>query len=343
MADDTARSRVSGAAEFEPLLVAAIEQAPFALLIVDHQGHIRFCNHGAETLFGYLRIELIGRPIEMLVPPAVHGTHMQLRNEFLLNPSSRPMGAGRDLNAIRKDRTLVPVEVALTTLSSAAAENFVMAVVVDITERRRLEAQIRESQRQLERRVDERTAELAKANLEKEVLVRDLETKQMELERLSREDPLTGLSNRRDFDLRLADAAALAERHGTALSAAMFDLDFFKRVNDEHGHAVGDAVLKATADLMRRECRVVDLISRYGGEEFALAFPSATAREAAYISERIRKAFQSYPWHTLAPGLALTISAGVAEWRVGQDTAELLAHADENLYRAKRNGRNRIV
>ncbi|MEP6484569.1 MAG: diguanylate cyclase [Rudaea sp.] len=326
---------------FVPVLGDIIESAPFALLIVDDEGVIRFSNRGAESLFGYSRNDLIGRDIETLVPPDSRERHVTQRSAFLLAPTSRPMGVDRELTAIRKDGSRIPVEVALTTLSSEG-KSFVMAVVVDVVERRRLEAEIRQSHRDLENRVAERTAELAKANAEKEALLAALELKQRELERLSREDPLTGLSNRRDFDLRLHDAILLSQRNNIPLSAAMFDLDFFKGVNDRFGHAVGDAVLKETADLMRRECRAVDIVSRYGGEEFALAFPSATWRDAKIISERIRDAFQKFSWQTLAADLTLTISAGVAEWNPGMESSDLLARADANLYVAKRSGRNRV-
>lgn len=311
------------------------------MLVVDGSGLIRFCNRGATFLFGYTKEELLHTDIEALVPSKLRAEHVFFRDEFMKQPASRAMGVGRDLCAVRKDGTAISVEVALTPMA-VEQESLVIAIVVDITERRRLEAQLREAHRELEQRVRERTCELERANAEKEALLSHLELKQAELQRLSREDPLTRLSNRRDFDLRLGDAIAMAKRDGRPLSVAMFDLDYFKNVNDSYGHAIGDAVLRQTAEIIRSECRVVDIVARYGGEEFAVAFPNADTNAARAICDRIRVAFQRFSWGTIAPGLSLTISAGAAILHSGMDASEFLARADANLYVAKRGGRNRV-
>jgi len=323
------------------LLDCLVEALPFALLIVDDCGRIAFANAGAESLFGYPATELLDTSIDQLVPPESRGNHSNLRQSFFADPKPRRMGVGRDLNAIRKDGTPVAVEVALSQLVSEQ-DRYAVAIVADTSVRRQLESELRRAHRELEQRVEERTAALARANQEKELLLSDLEIKRRELERLSREDALTGLSNRRDFDLRLADLVQSVRRDGGALCVAMFDLDHFKRVNDAFGHAKGDAVLVETAHVLRRECRNVDLVSRYGGEEFALAFPHSTLAEAHRICERIRQSFEKTPWSRIAPGLALTISSGVAAWRFGMEPADLLARADANLYVAKSNGRNLV-
>ena len=250
--------------------------------------------------------------------------------------------AGGHIVFANPDGSLVPVEVALTPIGELA-EPFVLAILLDITQRRQLENGITRSYEELERRVQERTAELARSNAEKEVLLRGLEVQRNELERLSREDPLTGLANRREFDRHLHTAILYSQRHGTPLAVAMLDLDRFKRVNDGWGHAVGDAVLEETGRLLRRECRAIDVIARYGGEEFVLALPHADLPAAVAVCERVRRAFMAFDWGALAPGLSLTISAGVSAWREGRSGHELLAEADENLYRAKQHGRNRVM
>jgi diguanylate cyclase (GGDEF)-like protein/PAS domain S-box-containing protein len=330
-----------GSALGGPLLECLVQALPFALLIVDAEGGIRFANAGAEVLFGYATAELVGSSIDRLVPHEARGIHGARRQSFLDDPRPRLMGTGRDLNAVRKDGSAIAVEVALAQLV-AGKEKFTVAIIVDTTLRRQLEAQLRRAQRELEQRVEERTAALEQANREKELLLADLEAKRRELERLSREDALTGLSNRRDFDLRLADLVTSAQQDGEALCVAMFDLDHFKRVNDTCGHATGDAVLVQTARLLRRECRGPDLVARYGGEEFALAFPRSSLDDAQRICERIRRSFEQFDWSKIAPGLSLTISSGVAAWQRGMESADALARADENLYIAKRAGRNRV-
>jgi len=324
-----------------PLLDCLVQALPFALLIVDSGGLIQFANAGAEELFGYPIDELFGSSIDLLVPEEARGAHVARRQSFLDDPRPRSMGIGRDLSAVRKDRTSVAVEVALAQLVSGV-EKYTVAIVADTTVRRQLEGQLRRAQRELEQRVEERTAALAQANRDKELLLADLENKRCELERLSREDALTGLSNRRDFDLRLTELVKSARRDGTPLCVAMFDLDHFKRVNDSCGHAAGDLVLVETAQVLRRECRELDLVARYGGEEFTLAFPGTALADAQAICEGIRKSFEQVAWSIIAPGLAMTISSGVAAWQHGMESGDVLARADSNLYIAKGAGRNRV-
>ena len=123
----------------------------------------------------------------------------------------------------------------------------------------------------------------------------------------------------------------------------MLDLDLFKQVNDRFGHSVGDAVLRESAKLLRRECRTIDAMARDGGEEFALALPGSDLAAAISICERIRRAFERFDWNMLAPEMRVTISAGVSAWATGCNGDDLLAQADAKLYEAKRNGRNRVM
>lgn len=324
--------------EYKALLAGIVAAAPLAIVVVNAQGRIVFVNHGAQELFGYTRDELLALDVEALVPMERRGMHRARREEFQKQPSARPMGVGRELNALRKDGTCVPVEVALTPIDGS-----VLAIVVDITERCRLKQQLTRSHEELEQRVRERTAELARSNAEKEVLLRGLESQRAELERLSREDPLTGLANRREFDRYLQNAIRHSQRHGTPLGVAMVDLDRFKSVNDQYGHAVGDEVLATAAQLLRRECRAIDVVGRYGGEEFVLALPHANVAAAINVCERVRQAFMAFDWSKLAPGLALTVSAGVAMWSPGRNHHDLLLEADKNMYRAKQQGRNCVM
>jgi len=128
----------------------------------------------------------------------------------------------------------------------------------------------------------------------------------------TRKDSLTGLANRREFDQRLAVEYERSVRHEHPLSVAMFDLDHFKAVNDRHGHALGDEVLRQVGRILRQQSRSADLVARYGGEEFVMALPDTGLLEARALCERIRREIASFDWPALAPGLAGTISIGVA-------------------------------
>jgi len=165
---------------------------------------------------------------------------------------------------------------------------------------------------------------------------------------LSQTDPLTGLANRRAFDLRLAEEASRAARHGVPLALLLIDVDHFKRYNDRYGHPTGDACLRQVAAVLR-ECagRPTDLAARLGGEEFALLLPHQTGPAALTLAERCVQAVDAVGIvHAASPVAAhLTVSVGVAELReVGpQGAAALLAAADAALYRAKHQGRHRAI
>jgi diguanylate cyclase (GGDEF)-like protein len=161
------------------------------------------------------------------------------------------------------------------------------------------------------------------------------------VERQALVDGLTGLANRRASSDALKTEAARADRLGTPLSVVLADLDGFKEVNDAHGHAVGDEVLQAFADVLRDTLRDSDVAGRWGGEEFLLLLPGADEEGAAQLAERVRVGLSSRTIPS-APGLRVTASFGVAEYVPQSDTAQLVDAADGALYRAKRAGKNRI-
>ncbi|MDP3478307.1 MAG: GGDEF domain-containing protein [Desulfoprunum sp.] len=162
-----------------------------------------------------------------------------------------------------------------------------------------------------------------------------------ELQILSIRDPLTGLSNRRDFAHAFADELARISRKEASLSLIFLDLDHFKRVNDSHGHHVGDEVLKATASHLHSCCRPYDTAARWGGEEFVILLPNTDELEAASFAERIRLSLQEGINPTIL--FPVTISIGVAQYRHGEPLEILVERADQALYVAKQNGRNQVV
>ena len=195
----------------------------------------------------------------------------------------------------------------------------------------------------LEERVAERTAELERANGEKERLIAAMRERSRTLERESQEDPLTGLANRRSFTRRLEAEMEVALAVGQPLTLAVADLDHFKIVNDRLGHRIGDAALRESGVLMRSLVRDTDLVARIGGEEFALVLPAMTREGALEFCNRIRSAIESHAWHGIHSELAVTISIGLAQWDGTAEVPELVEAADAQLYRAKRAGRNQVV
>jgi diguanylate cyclase (GGDEF)-like protein len=163
-----------------------------------------------------------------------------------------------------------------------------------------------------------------------------------EAQRLSVTDGLTGLGNYRFFQQTLAREVDRAARFGRPLSLLMLDLDRFKQVNDEHGHQVGDAVLVQVADRIREEVREVDEVARYGGEEFVVVLPETGLEGAQHLADRICERLRARPLHTAAGDLVVTVSIGVAVYpEHGDSPASLVRAADQALYVAKGEGRDR--
>jgi diguanylate cyclase (GGDEF)-like protein len=152
------------------------------------------------------------------------------------------------------------------------------------------------------------------------------------LEGLARTDPLTGVPNRRVWEEELPRELERARRMGTGLCLAMIDLDNFKDYNDRHGHQAGDLVLKEAASAWRTEVRSTDLLARYGGEEFVLLLPACALDDAVQIVERLR---------LVTP--LVTCSVGLARWDFQEASSQLVERADQALYAAKAEGRNRLV
>ena len=160
-------------------------------------------------------------------------------------------------------------------------------------------------------------------------------------------DPLTRLPNRRGFMEKMQYEIARAERYAWPISVLVIDLDHFKNVNDEHGHAFGDAVLSTTAEILRDSVGPVDHLARVGGEEFAVAAVAADPSHGAELAARIVRRFRQHPWDEMKPGLKVTCSIGIAALdttRSGGDAVASLAHimdqADQALYGVKESGRD---
>ncbi|GHD63015.1 hypothetical protein GCM10017083_52670 [Thalassobaculum fulvum] len=165
-----------------------------------------------------------------------------------------------------------------------------------------------------------------------------------ELERLASTDPMTGLYNRRVFMERLEAQAAHHQRYGTPASLAILDVDHFKSVNDTYGHDFGDAVLVGLARLLSAQVRQgVDVVARFGGEEFVLLLPETDGPAAATMADRLRAAFAALAFDHASGPKTFSASVGVAEIGRADDVTSLLKRADDALYRSKHAGRNRVT
>lgn len=174
---------------------------------------------------------------------------------------------------------------------------------------------------------------------------RELEEANKQLRKLSITDGLTGLFNHRHVHELLHEEHERSLRSGEPLGVAMLDLDRFKQVNDTYGHPTGDVILFETAEILRDTAREIDMVGRYGGEEFIALLPNTGEEEAARFAERVRKRVEEHVYRDEATEVRMTLSSGVAS-AAGEEVEGpevLLRRADDALYQAKESGRNRVV
>lgn len=192
---------------------------------------------------------------------------------------------------------------------------------------------------QLELLVDERTKELSKANAKLRVEIGERKVIEEQLEQLAATDPLTLLLNRRKFEELLEYEMERDRRYQTGLSLVFCDIDRFKRINDEHGHDVGDGVLRLFAQTLKSSVRKSDIVARWGGEEFVLLLVNTTPEIAGVMAEKLRMEIEAFDFPTVGK---VTASFGATRLLDGDNLGTLIKRADVALYKAKKNGRNRV-
>ena len=171
----------------------------------------------------------------------------------------------------------------------------------------------------------------------------ELKAAHARIEELAQVDELTGLLNRRYIMKTLNEEMARAQRTGAPCSVAIIDLDFFKRINDQFGHPVGDEVLRTFAITLFANLRTVDKLGRYGGEEFLMILPDTTKDQAVRTLDRLRSIASEVDWAAISKMMNVTMSAGISEVRQQDSAIDILARADAALYTAKDAGRNRVI
>jgi diguanylate cyclase (GGDEF)-like protein/PAS domain S-box-containing protein len=283
-----------------------VEMAPDAMVFVDAHGVITQVNQQTEVLFGYARDELVGLPLEVLVPDRYRGVHVQHRDAFVHHPDLRPMGRDLDLLARRRDGSEFPVEISLSPLETDEGPQ-VTASIRDVTDRRQ---------------------------------------QQQELAYRGLHDSLTGLPNRLLLSDRLARAvASLGRTPGRCTAVVFLDLDRFKWVNDSLGHDAGDALLRTVAERLTRTVRPQDTVARFGGDEFVVLSEGLDgATEAQALADRLRTAVSSPV--TLQEGYTVNPTVSIGLTLTDDPTADptaLLRDADAAMYRAKEQGRDRTA
>lgn len=294
------------------LSLRLLEDALDAVLVIDEAGTIRFQNGAMQALSGYASGEALGQPLAGLLPAGLAGQHDRYVRAYLDScKESTVLGQVREFAIRHRTGEMIPIGMKAIDLGVHEGKRYFGAFLEDLRAKRRLQA--------------EREALLAQ--LEKQAL----------------SDALTGLPNRRAFDAEAALTCARAARSGALTCVGVADIDFFKKVNDQYGHAAGDAVLAAVAALIGQASRATDFIARTGGEEFSLLFPAIGSDVALVVAERIRAAVEREAVATSGGAqVRVTISIGLAQLAPGASFTEALSRADAALYEAKNAGRNRV-
>ncbi len=192
-------------------------------------------------------------------------------------------------------------------------------------------------------RVQQATSQLHQENMALQEVVASLHALHKQVRESAQRDSLTQLYNRRYLEEQLPRLLAEFQRGGAPLSAAMLDMDDFKRINDTFRHTMGDTVLQRIAEVVQTALAPGDIAVRYGGDELLVLMPDTPIPQAQTRVEAIRQAIQTHDWSVLAPGLTVTLSAGVATARASDEGMSLVERADANLLAAKRRGKNRLM
>lgn len=305
------------------------QRFPDNVFVIRCETHGRFIveaiNPVLAQVIGRSNEDVAGLPLEAVVPPDYLDAALLRYRECVAN--GHPMtyeevGGGAGAEPRHWQTLMVPAS------SAAGRVEYILGISRDVTALRRAEADLRDANEALERRVAERTAELEHAN--------------RRLTELATHDELTGLYNRRHLFELANHEFSRAQRGGQALAALMLDIDHFKEVNDRFGHPAGDDVLRRLAHTFQAALRQTDVIGRYGGEEFLVLLPGTEASEARRIAERLRASCSAceHCWQALP--IRCTLSIGVAHYDPERDDRldKLLQRADMALLHAKSSGRN---
>ncbi|MFC5530786.1 sensor domain-containing diguanylate cyclase [Cohnella yongneupensis] len=315
-----------------------LDTAPCGYFSLSSAGIIQSANRTLANMLAYERDDLLGKHIESFLSvtnklffhtyfyPFIQ-LYGQVGEIFLSLRASDQLDIPVLLNGVRQERD---------------GETFIDCVVVEMRKRLEHEKDILKTKKQLEE-LYEATNE---ANKKLERLHQEYEIKQQELmnvnhllETMALTDPLTGLKNRRFFQESLLANIAAYHRARTPFSLFIIDIDHFKSINDTYGHPIGDLVLTKLAQLLRAESREIDIVARFGGEEFVLILPGADRDAAVPVAERYRSKIEATPMGDYR----ITASIGVATIAPEETDQTVLHKADQALYHSKASGRNRVT
>ncbi|MBN2647480.1 MAG: sensor domain-containing diguanylate cyclase [Thiotrichales bacterium] len=316
----------------------SLDQIPCAYLATNVENKITAVN---ETLCNWLNKsdqELIGQPIiTLLTVPS----RMLFLGTILPHIQTNHYTEENYLSLKLSSQETLPIMLNARRIEHNGKDYFSYALM-KMNRRHLIEQQLIQERHRAESAIEEKEAINVKLQIAQNELLQKqhaLEAANAELKSLSSIDTLTGLPNRRVYEQELNKQFELFERYQYPFCLILFDIDFFKKVNDRHGHDVGDTVLKTLAKTLLQHLRKIDLLSRVGGEEFCILLPHTQLENAKIVAERYRATIEKIPFEFGT----VTASFGVTEVRPNETPSKLYKRADQALYIAKEQGRNQVV
>ncbi len=284
-----------------------------AVVVVDSQHNMIFCNESVQRIFGYYNNELIDENIKKLIPSGISYededlvekfTREGIPADFMSNNEKDGEDSDGQIQGVRKDGNKFSIEVDVMD-ASIGSTRYYAAIVRDVSENK---------------------------------------NKEEELLKLASTDPLTGAFNRREFKSLAEQEGIRSQRYNRPLAIMMLDIDHFKDLNDTYGHAAGDVGLQTFTAACTSALRNMDILGRWGGEEFVVLLPETEIEGAIVIAERLRQVVEESSFVSGPNKISFTVSIGVAQYKSDETTVDTpLARADEAIYNAKKQGRNRVV
>ena len=301
--DDKALSSEFLSSVTKDKIAAFLNDYPDGVIFSDNAGNIVFLNKEVEAMFGYSSNEVLGKPLETVIPPAKQQEHKAGLEKLVHGKHSVIAGQHSESNGLCKDGSTIPVSMAHHLIKEGANQlNF--CVINDMSRQYALQA---------------------------------------ELYQQTITDPLTGLFNRRYFDDRIKQEFTRASRYQRLFSVVIIDIDGFKQANDLFGHTFGDEMLIRATDIFREVLREGDMVYRYGGDEFAMILPETTKEGTIEVTERLRSIFAKKCCEkdkrvslTLSIGIASHPEDGISDF-------DLIGAADRRMYQSKKNGGNIVT
>lgn len=295
------------------------------------------CNTRFSEMFGWNSNELVGQTTDIVYPTPADFIEMSRIATPILSA-----GARLDVEVVlkKRDGATFWCRILAKAIDAADSSRGTIFIAEDITERKRTEQALIDARDELERRVQQRTTELATANARLQAEIHERHAAEAQIRHLANHDVLTGLPNRRLLEDRLDQALLAAKRNTGQVAVQFIDLDHFKLINDRLGHRVGDLLLQAVAERLRGLLREMDTVSRISGDEFILVL--SAIHSVAAVHEMAEKILEALEQPYLLDGHLLTItpSIGISLYPAhGDDAALLISRADAAMYQAKRMGR----